>query len=149
MLAFSRSVTRAASDSELTSADFRAIEDWAGLLDGRGHWANAVAPPQGEQRIQYLGVLAYYGLAPTDPDDRRIWVGPRVLVRDGDVEGFVTDEITSCEVACPAAWRARTSADSAAYGTNAWPAQWVGNRPELASLVSMGRHFVHKLRADR
>jgi hypothetical protein len=149
MLAFARSVTRAAADSELTSADFRAVEDWASLLDGRGHWANAVAPRQGVERIQYLGVLAYYGLAPTDPDERRIWVGPRVLVRDGDVEGFVTDEIASSDVACPAAWRTQASTDSLSYGMSAWTAQWVGSRPELATLVSMGRQFVRKLRADR
>jgi hypothetical protein len=149
MLAFARSVTRAAADSELSSTDFRAVEDWASLLDGRGHWANAVAPAQGEARIQYLGVLAYYGLAPMDPDERRIWVGPRVLVRDGDVEGFVTDEIVSSEVARPAAWRARASSDSVAYGMSAWTAQWVGSRPELAPLVLMGRQFVRKLHADR
>lgn len=149
MLAFAGAVTHAAADRELSSADFRAVEDWASLLDGKGHWATAVAPAQGEGRIQYLGTLAYYGLAPAEPNQRRIWIGPRVLVRDGDVEGFVTDDLAATAIGCPSAWRARAFADSAAPGMSAWTAQWAGSRPELAPLFSMGRELAHRLRPDR
>src|SRR5262249_54047624 len=44
MLAFVRAVRRASQDTtDLESADFRAIEDWASLLDRRGHWALRLA----------------------------------------------------------------------------------------------------------
>jgi hypothetical protein len=149
LLAFAAAVGHAAADRELTSADFRAVEDWASLLDGKGHWARKVAPAQGEQRIQYLGTLAYYGLAPAEQLERRIWIGPRVLVRDGDVEGFVTDDIAATSVGCPSSWRFGAFADSSTSGMSAWTAQWAGSRPELAPLFSMGRELVRRLRPDR
>ena len=148
MLAFADAVGHAAADRELTSTDFRAVEIWASLLDGKGHWATGVAPPQRDDRIRYLGTLAYYGLAPAEPTQRRIWIGPRVLVREGDVEGFVTDELAATALACPSAWRSRAFADSAAPGMSAWTSQWAGSRPELAPLFSMGRELVRKFRAD-
>ena len=149
MLAFAGAVAHAASDREITSADFQAVEDWASLLDAKGHWATAVAPAQGESRIQYLGLLAYYGLAPAEPAGRRLWVGPRMLVREGDSEGFVTDEIAATPVGCPAVWRTRAFQDSAAFGASTWTAQWIGSRPELAPLFTMGRQLARQLRPDR
>ncbi len=149
MLAFADAITHATKDRELTSADFRAVEDWASLLDGKGHWASLVAPTQGQGRIQYLGMLAYYGLAPAEPETRRVWVGPRMLVRDGDTEGFVADEIAATKVACPSVWRQRTFADSTGSGMGAWTAQWAASRPELAPLLSIGRQIAQRLRPDR
>jgi hypothetical protein len=149
MLAFARAVGHVAADREITSADFQAVEDWASLLDGKGHWATAVAPAQGNERIQYLGTLAYYGLAPTEPAERRLWVGPRVLVREGDIEGFVTDEIAGTTVGCPTFWREHAFSDSSASGMSAWTAQWAGSRPELAPLFTMGRQLVRQLRPNR
>jgi len=108
MLGFAAAVTRARSDSfVIDSRDFRAIEVWAGMLYGRGHWATLVAPASGDERSWYLGALAYYGLAPTAPDENRIWIGPRVLVKCGDVEGFVTDDIPATALGCPVSWRSR------------------------------------------
>jgi hypothetical protein len=149
MQAFAHAVAHAAADRELTSADFQAVEDWASLLDGKGHWATVVAPSQGQERIQYLGTLAYYGIAPLEGDEHRLWVGPRMLVREGDVEGFVSDDLASTAIACPATWRARAFADSASSGMSAWTAQWAGSRPELAPLFSMGRQLVRHLRPER
>jgi len=149
MLSFASAVGHVADDREITSTDFQAVEDWASLLDAKGHWARAVAPAQGEARVQYLGTLAYYGLAPNEPDERRLWVGPRVLVRDGDVEGFVSDEIAATTVGCPASWRSRALSDSATSGMSAWTAQWAGSRPELAPLFAMGRQLVRQLRPPR
>jgi hypothetical protein len=149
LLAFAGAVSHAAADRELTSADFQAVEDWASLLDGKGHWAAAVAPKQGQERIEYLGTLAYYGIAPSEPNERRLWVGPRVLVREGDVEGFVTDDLASNALACPATWSARAFADSSSPGMSNWTAQWAGSRPELAPLFSMGRQLVRQFRPNR
>jgi hypothetical protein len=108
MLRFAASVRRAAQDSfAIRSRDFRAIEVWAGMLYGRGHWAARVMPAQGDERTMYLGALAYYGLAPTGADEHRIWIGPRVLVKCGEVEGFVTDDIPATALGCPVSWRSR------------------------------------------
>ena len=114
MLAFAATVVRAQADTApLESRDFRAIEVWAGMLYGRGHWAARVSAEQGDARTSYLGALAYYGLAPTASDERRIWIGPRVLVRCGDVEGFVTDDIPATGLGCPVSWRSRLMPDAA------------------------------------
>jgi hypothetical protein len=112
MLGFSAALERARQDREpLGSRDFRAIEVWATMLYGRGHWASRVGPVQGDERTMYLGALAYYGLAPNGPDDSRIWIGPRVLVRCGEVEGFVTDDIPATALGCPVSWRSRLLPD--------------------------------------
>ncbi len=150
MLAFAEAVRRAAGDSmDLESADFSAVENWASLLDRRGHWAQGATPPPGEERMAYLGTLAWYGLAPPAPDARRIWVGPRVLVREGETEGFVADEMPLTGVACPAAWRPwllqRDAGTESATLANAW----IAGRPEFAPLVSFGRNVVQRLRSRR
>jgi hypothetical protein len=117
MLGFTAAVRRANVDSiEINSRDFRAIEVWAGMLYGRGHWAARVMPAQGDARSMYLGALAYYGLAPTGADERRIWIGPRVLVKCGDVEGFVTDDIPATALGCPVSWRSRLLPEYAGEG---------------------------------
>ena len=112
MLGFAAALARAQSDSfTIDSRDFRAIEVWAGMLYGRGHWAARVSRAQGDERSMYLGALAYYGLAPTGPDENRIWIGPRVLVKCGEVEGFVTDDIPATALGCPVSWRSRLMPD--------------------------------------
>ena len=114
MLGFAATLRRAHQpETVLGSRDFRAIEVWAGMLYGRGHWAARVGRAQGDERTMYLGALAYYGLAPTAPDANRIWIGPRVLVRCGDVEGFVTDDIPATSLGCPVSWRSRLMPDYA------------------------------------
>jgi hypothetical protein len=64
-------------------------------------------PPPGEERAQYLGTLAWYGVAPPSPEADRVWVGPRVLVREGETEGFVkvviergTEKLLGATVCC-------------------------------------------------
>jgi hypothetical protein len=65
----------------------------------------------------------------------RIWIGPRMLVREGETEGFVADEIPATGVGCPIAWRAeqleRTS------GTNAWATAWFADHPEFRALATL------------
>ncbi len=146
MLAFADAAKRAAADSaELSSADFRAVENWASLLERRGHWALGLAPPPGEGRMVYYGALAWYGLAPAAPGTRRIWVGPRVLVREGDTEGFVADDVLKTEAGCPYVWRDALRTDSDGIGVSAWSAEWTANRPEFAPLVSIGQRVAKQL----
>jgi len=138
MLAFAFAARRAASDTvDLTSADFSAIEEWASLLDRRGHWAPDAVPPAGEARMRYLGTLAWYGLAPTPPDEGRLWIGPRVLVREGDTVGFITDDIPMMEAGCPGSWRPWLHGDHTAIESNTWTAAWLGAR-EFAPLIRVG-----------
>jgi hypothetical protein len=147
MLAFAQAVRRAATDtSDLTSADFRAIEDWASLLDRHGHWAYRATPPLAGGRLQYFGMLAWYGLAPAAPDERRIWVGPRLLVRSGDMEGFVADEIPSVGAGCPIAWRDWLHGDDSGLSSNAWTAQWMAESRQFEPVVKFGRAIAGKLR---
>lgn len=137
MLAFADAVQRAARDSvHLASADFAAIERWASLLERRGHWAEGTIPPAGEERIRYLGALAFYGLAPPSPDVDRVWVGPRMLVRTGEAEGFVADEIPATDAGCPLAWRPRLA--EANSNTLAVASAWFTDRPEFPALVTFG-----------
>ena len=148
MRAFARSAVRAAQDTtELSSADFTAIEEWASLLDRRGHWAPAATPPAGEPRMRYLGTLAWYGLAPAAPDEHRIWVGPRVLVQEGDVKGFIADDIPLTPAGCPSAWRPWIRSDAATLQSTVWTARWVGASRELAPLVQYGRGVVQNWQA--
>jgi len=117
MLAFASTLVRALADTTpLGSRDFRAVELWAGMLYGRGHWADLVAPARGEERTNYFGALSYYGLAPTSADEKRIWIGPRVLIKCGDLEGFVTDDIPATALGCPVSWRSRLMPDFADAG---------------------------------
>jgi hypothetical protein len=140
MLAFATSVSRASRDScLLTSEDFLAVEEWASLLARDGHWALRAIPAEAEDRMRYLGTLAWYGVAPASGHERRIWVGPRILVRVGTSEGFVADEIPLHGVGCPVAWREWLRDDSMTLSANAWTAQWMGDLKQFTPLVHAGR----------
>jgi hypothetical protein len=149
MLAFTAAARRAADDSvALGSADFEAIERWASLLDRRGHWAEGAIPPAGEERVRYLGTLAWYGIEPPAPEADRVWVGSRMLVQVGDAEGFVTDEIPATGVGCPVAWRPRLAETSANVAEVA--GAWFADRPEFVALATLGgRVFVRAAGAGR
>ena len=146
MLAFARAVRRASQDTcDLASEDFAAIEEWASLLDRRGHWADGAIPAPGEERMKYLGTLAWYGVAPTQPGEGRIWVGPRVLVRVGETEGFVADEIPLTPVGCPIAWREWLRDDGTGLSTNAWTAQWMGGMKQFKPILESGHSLAQLL----
>lgn len=132
MLAFAAAVHRAQVDAPVTSGDFDAVERWASLLVRRGHWATGAIPPPGEERSRYLGTLAWYGVAPPSPGSNRIWIGPRLLVREGDIEGFVTDDVPATGVGCPAGWR--TEIDRPTSGTSAWATAWLADHSEFRAL---------------
>ena len=150
MRAFAQAARRAQADTcDLASRDFDAIEEWASLLDRQGHWAPRATPPAGEERMRYFGTLSWYGLAPPTPDERRIWIGPRVLVREGDTEGFIADEIPSTPVGCPAAWREWMRGDRTNLGASAWTARWLGPAREFAPVIRFGRRIVGRWRASR
>ena len=148
MRGFVRAVERAARDSvHLSSADFSAVERWASLIDRRGHWAYDATPPPGEERVQYLGALSWYGVAPPQPKAERVWVGPRMLVRQGDLEGFIADEIPSTGVGCPIAWRDRLREESA--GANALMRAWVAERQEFLAIATLGNRIAEGLAKRR
>ena len=143
MHAFADAARRVAADSsDLTSADFRAVEEWASLLDRRGHWAVGAFPPRGEERIRYLGVLSWYGLAPESSDRRRLWVGPRLLVRNGGEEGFVADELPRIAAACPLAWRTWMQPAGTPLAANSWTARWMGEARQFAPVIDLGKRAV-------
>ena len=134
--AFARAVKCATQDScVLTSADFAAVEDWADLLDRHGHWAYRSVPTVAAERMRYLGTLAWYGIAPTTSDDRRIWVGPRLMVRSGDIEGFVADEIPSIREGCPISWIGWLRGDESHPSGNEWTAQWLAESRQMIPIV--------------
>jgi ApbE family protein len=144
MLAFARAARRAAQDSiHMANADFEAVERWATLLDQRGHWVHGATPPPGEERIKLMGTLAWYGLAPPGQNVDRVWVGPRMLVRVGDTEGFVADEIPGTEAGCPISWRGRLG--EANSGASAMVGAWLADRPEFTALAVLGRRIAHRL----
>jgi hypothetical protein len=150
MLEFTYSALRAADDTvHLESADFRAVEEWASLIAHRGHWAPASIPPSGEARVRYLGTLAYYGLTPVADDAQRVWVGPRVLVRDGDEEGFVADDIPSIRAGCPLTWQDWLRHDTTGLSSNEWTAQWMRESKQLAQMVSFGKQVVRQIQPAR
>ena len=149
MQTFVESVRRAEKDTcNLTSADFNAIEEWASLLDRRGHWAAGAAPATREDRVRYLGTLTWYGLAPPNQDEKRIWMGPRLLVREGDVEGFVADDIPLTGVGCPIAWREWMRRDNGTMSANTWTAQWVRESRQLSDAVDFGRDVARRLQGN-
>jgi len=136
MLAFTEAVRRAALDSvDVSSADFSAIERWASLLVRRGHWAYGAIPPPGEERVRYLGTLAWYGVAPPAPETDRVWVGPRLLVREGEAEGFVADDIPTTGTGCPIAWRGALR--ERGNRTGALASAWLSDHPEFAALAPL------------
>ena len=146
MRAFAMSVQRASQDtSRLTSTDFSAIEDWASLLDRRGHWVRGAMPGTREDRMRYFGTLTWYGLAPSPPDEHRIWMGPRLLVREGEMEGFVADEIPLTGVGCPIAWREWMRRDNGTMAASTWTAQWMRESRQLAQAVDFGRDVARRL----
>ncbi len=148
MRAFAQSVKHADEDRVLTSADFCSIEDWASLLDRRGHWARGAAPASREDRMRYYGTLTWYGIAPPQGDETRIWMGPRLLVREGEMEGFVADEIPLTGVGCPIAWRPWLRPDHSAMGANTWAAQWVRESRQLAQAMDFTREVARRLHGD-
>ena len=135
MLAFAAAVHRAQIDAPVTSADFDAVERWASLLVRRGHWATGAIPPAGEERARYLGTLTWYGVAPPSPGSNRIWIGPRLLVREGDVEGFVADDVPATGVGCPSGWRAELDRPTSA--TSAWATAWLADHSEFRALATL------------
>lgn len=138
MLAFAHAAQSATRDTcDLTSDDFAAVENWAALLDSHGHWAYRSVPVHPSERMQYVGTLAWYGLAPEVPGEHRIWVGPRVIIHSGDTDGFVADDISSTPAGCPVAWRAWLRGDAAHPSGNAWTAQWLADSRQLAPLVDL------------
>jgi thiamine biosynthesis lipoprotein len=144
MLDFTIAVRRLTSDSvQVTSADFTAIERWASLLDRRGHWAHDAVPPAGEERVRYLGTLAWYGLAPAPPHVDRVWVGPRMLVRQGETQGFVADEILATRVGCPISWRSHLGEER--RGATALANAWLSDRPEFTALAMVSDQFLREL----
>jgi len=140
MLAFAEAVRRAKLEAPVTSADFDAVERWASLLVRRGHWAMDAIPPAGEERVRYLGTLSWYGVAPPAPEVSRIWVGPRLLVRESDTEGFVADDVPATGVGCPIAWRAQLEQTSA---TGAWASAWFVDHPEFRALATFAVRVGH------
>ena len=150
MRSFADAVGHASSDTcALTSGDFLAVEEWASLLARDGHWANNATPSGGEDRMRYLGTLAWYGIAPSTGDERRLWVGPRILVRVGDAEGFVADELPLHQVGCPVAWREWLGNESMTLSANAWTAQWMGDLKQFTPLVHAGRDLARTLAGGR
>lgn len=135
MLAFAAAVRRAEIEAPVTSADFDAVESWASLLARRGHWALGTIPAAGEERLRYLGTLAWYGVAPPSPESSRIWIGPRLLVREGDLEGFVTDDVPATRIGCPIAWRVEL--ERSASGRGAWAQAWLDDHAEFRALASL------------
>jgi len=138
MLAFARAARCATQDTcDLMSEDFAAVENWAALLDRHGHWAYRSVPTRPADRMQYVGTLAWYGVAPETSGERRIWVGPRLIVRSGDTEGFVADDIPSVAAGCPVAWHAWLRGDASHPSGNAWTAQWLADSRQLAPLIDL------------
>lgn len=148
MLAFADAVGRASQDSvHVTNADFEAVERWATLLDRRGHWIEGAVPPPGEERIKLMGTLAWYGLAPPGQNVDRIWIGPRMLVRVGDAEGFVADEIPGTGAGCPISWRPRLREENGR--ATAMVSAWLADRPEFTALAIFGRRVVDRVRGPQ
>ena len=149
MRTFVAAVHHAEKDTcNLTSEDFNAIEAWASLLDHEGHWAAGAAPATREERVRYYGTLAYYGLTPPEQDEKRIWMGPRLLVREGDMDGFVADDIPLTGVGCPIAWREWVRRNPEAMSANTWAAQWIRESRQLSDAVDFGRDVARKLQGD-
>lgn len=149
MRAFANAARRAASDTcDLTSADFTAVEEWASLLDRLGGWAPDALPSAGEARMHYLGTLSWYGLAPATPDERRLWIGPRVLVSEGGTAGFIADDLPLTGAGCPGSWRPWLQQNHDLLESNVWTAQWMGAR-EWAPVIQAGRSLGANLHIGR
>lgn len=132
MTGFATAVRRARDDSSsFGSADFRAVEVWAGMLFSRGHWARFVSDSTADARFRYLGALAHYNLNPTDAPtssgrhDRQVWVGPRALVTVDHEEGYIADEIPASDPGCPTSWRPWLMPGRNERARNQWTVRWV------------------------
>jgi len=147
MRAFAAAVEHASQDTvHVTDADFEAIERWASLLDRRGHWIEGAIPPPGEERIKLMGALAWYGLAPPGQNVDRVWIGPRMLVRIGDTEGFVADEIPGTGAGCPISWRPRLREEN--DQATAMVSAWLADRPEFTALAVFGHRLAERVRQE-
>ena len=150
MLEFTYSALRAADDTvHLESADFSAVEEWASLIAHRGHWAPESIPASGEARVRYLGTLAYYGLMPVEEEQQRVWIGPRVLVREGGEDGFVTDDIPLTRAGCPLTWQDWLKHDTTGMSRHEWSAQWMKESRDLAQMVNVGKEVVKQIQPTR
>jgi hypothetical protein len=98
--------------------------------------------------MRYYGTLTWYGLAPTTTDEPRIWMGPRLLVREGDMEGFVADDIPLTGVGCPISWREWLRRDNGSMSANTWTAQWMRDSRQLTQAVDLGRDIAKKLQGQ-
>lgn len=144
MLSYAAAVRRTKADSLAPrSRDFRAIEEWAGMLFSRGHWANYVRDTTADARFRYLGALAHYNLSPpagpraTARHARQVWVGPRALVTvDGD-DGFVSDEIPATRLGCPVGWTPWLQPGEAESRRNFHAIRWVN--PPGAEFVQVAK----------
>src|SRR5438093_1127794 len=76
---------------------------------------------------------------------RRVLLEPLVMVREGDTEGFVADDVLKTEAGCPYVWREALRADTDGIGVSAWSAEWTANRPEFAPLVTFGQRVAKQL----
>jgi len=78
---------------------------------------------------------------PATAEEDRIWIGPRLLVRVGENEGFVADEIPSNRLGCPIAWREWLQDDNMHLSANTWTAQWMGELRQFKPIVKLGRRI--------
>src|SRR6185295_3521030 len=81
--------------------------------------------------------------APPRPEADRVWVGPRLLVREGETEGFVADEIPATKVGCPIAWRAWLREEQT--GTNAKARAWFSDHPEFTALAGLASRLAREV----
>jgi hypothetical protein len=66
-----------------------------------------------------------------------------MLVREGEAEGFVTDEIPATQAGCPIAWRPMLQDERTS--TNAMVSAWFADRPEFTALAGLGRRVAGSL----
>ena len=65
-----------------------------------------------------------------------------MIVRHGDTEGFVPDEIPRIDAACPVAWREWMADDPGHLSSNEWTARLMGEARQFAPILDMGRNVV-------
>jgi thiamine biosynthesis lipoprotein len=70
-----------------------------------------------------------------------------MLVREGENEGFVADEIPRTGVGCPISWRPRLREQRT--GANAMASAWLADRPEFAALIVFARRVAGGLAQAR
>ena len=133
----------AADTTAASSQDFRAIENWAGMLFSRGHWANYVADTSADARFRYLGALAHYNLSPPEGPSssgrhtRQVWVGPRALVSVNGDDGYVSDEIPVTRLGCPTSWKPWLMPGGKESERNYFAVRWV--KPPGAEFLQVAK----------